>query len=92
VAELLDLDGLEHGRARALYRGARGPRERGEAVVSVLVALAPERSERLLATGHRSGLWGQPWRIDPVTGRRRPLSASRPPPMNFALSSPAGAP
>jgi len=92
VAELLDLDGLEHGRARARYRGARGPRERGAAVLSVLVALAPARVERLLVAGHRALLWGRPWRIDPATGRRRPLSASRPPPMNFALSSPAGAP
>jgi hypothetical protein len=91
VAELLDLDGLEHSRARALYRSASGLRQRGEAVVSVLLALAPARSEHLVAAGHRVGLWGRPWRIDPRTGRRRPPSGSRPPPMNFALSSPAGA-
>jgi hypothetical protein len=91
VAELLDLDGLEHGRARARYRGARGLRERGAAVVSVLVALGPARYDRLPPAGHRVGLWGRPWWIDPATGRRRPLSGSRPPPMSFALSSPAGA-
>ena len=92
VAELLDLDGLEHGAARALYRDASGPRQRGEAVVSVLVALDPGRYDRLLAAGHRAGLWGRPWWIDPATGRRRPNPGSRPPPMSFALSSPAGAP
>lgn len=92
VAELLDLDGLEHGRARVLYRNASGLRQRGEAVVSVLVALDPGRYERLLAAGHRALLWGRPWWIDPATGRRRPPSGSRPPPMSFALSSPAGAP
>ena len=92
MAELLDLDGLEHGRARERYRGARGPRARGAAVVSVLVALAPARFARLVAAGHRAGLWGRPWRIDAVTGRRRPLRTSRPPPMNFALSSPAWGP
>lgn len=92
VAELLDLGGLDHGRARAGYRGASGPRQRGEAVVSVLVALDPGRYERLLAAGHRAGLWGRPWWIDPTTGRRRPHPGSRPPPMSFALSSPAGPP
>jgi len=92
VAELLDLDGLEHARARAHYRGARGPRERGEAVVSVLVALDPGRYERLLAAGHRARLWGRPWWIEPATGRRRPFPGSRPPPTSFALSSPAGTP
>lgn len=88
VAELLDLDGLEHTAARTRYLAAGGPRQRGEAVVSVLVALDPGRYEHLLAAGHRAGLWGRPWRIDPTTGRRRPIRASRPPPMNFALSSP----
>jgi hypothetical protein len=88
VAELLDLDGLEHTAARTRYLAAGGPRQRGEAVVAVLVALDPGRYEHLLAAGHRAGLWGRPWRIDPVTGRRRPIRASRPPPMNFALSSP----
>jgi hypothetical protein len=92
VAELLDLDGLEHTAARTRYLAAGGPRQRGEAVVSVLLALDPGRYERLLAAGHRAGLWGRPWRIDPVTGRRHPIRASRPPPMNFALSSPAEAP
>lgn len=92
VVELLDLEGLEHAAARAGYLAAGGPRQRGEAVVSVLLALAPGRYERLLAAGHRAGLWGRPWRIDPATGRRRPLGASRPPPMNFALSSPVRAP
>lgn len=92
VVELLDLEGLEHGEARMRYRGARGPRQRGEAVVSVLVALDPKRYDRLLAAGHRAGLWGRPWWIDPATGRRRPHSGSRPPPMSFALSSPTGAP
>jgi hypothetical protein len=91
VAELLDLGGLEHGAARALYRAASGPRQRGEAVVSVLTSLDPGRYEGLVAAGHRAGLWGRPWWIDPTTGRRGPLSGSRPPPMSFALSSPAGA-
>lgn len=94
VAELLDLDALEHAGARAGYRSARGLRQRGAAVVSVLLALDPRRYERLLAAGHRAGLWGRPWWIDPLTGRRRPHPGSRPPPppMSFALSSPAGAP
>jgi hypothetical protein len=91
VADLLDLGGLEHGPARARYLGASGPRQRGEAVVSVLLALDPTRYERLVAAGHRAALWGRPWQIDPATGRRRPIPASRPPPMSFALSSPAGA-
>ena len=88
IAELLDLDGLEHGETRARYRAARGPRQRGEAVVSMLTVLDPSGHERLLAAGHRAGLWGRPWRMDPATGRRRPFSGIRPPPMNFALSSP----
>ena len=88
VAELLDLEGLEHGQARARYGNASGPRQRGEVVVSVLVALDPGRYERLLVAGHRAGLWGRPWWIDPATDWRRPVSGSRPPPMSFALSSP----
>jgi hypothetical protein len=92
VAELLDLDGLEHGWARSLFRSASGLQQRGEAVVSVLVALDPGRYERLLSAGHRARLWGRPWWIDPATGRRRPFPGSRPPPTSFALSSPAGAP
>jgi len=90
--ELLDLEGLEHAAARRQYLAAGGPRQRGEAVVSVLVALDPGRYERLLAAGHRARLWGRPWWIEPATGRRRPFPGSRPPPTSFALSSPAGAP
>lgn len=92
VAELLDLEGLEHSAARTRYLAAGGPCQRGETVVSVLLALDPGRYEHLLAAGHRAGLWGRPWRSDPATGRRRPIGTIRPPPMNFALSSAAGAP
>lgn len=86
IAELLDLSGLEHRQARIRYREASGPQPRGEAVVCLLLRLEPERYGRLVAAGHRAGLWGRPWWIDPRTGRRR---AIRPPPTTFALS-PAG--
>lgn len=84
IAEALDLSGLEHCQARALYHEATGPRQRGEAVLCLLLRLEPGRYGHLLDTGHRAGLWGRPWWIDPRTGRRR---AIRPPPTSFALSS-----
>ena len=52
--------------------------------MSVLLVLDPSRDDRLLAAGHAVGLWGQPWRIDPQTGRRWGLPW-RDPPMSFAL-------
>jgi hypothetical protein len=92
IAELLDLDGLEHRQARERYLSAGGPQQRGEAVVSVLAVLDAERYGRLVAAGHRAGLWGRPWQIDPWTGRRRPPGPGPSASTNFALGSPVRGP
>jgi hypothetical protein len=92
VAQLLDISGLDHRQGRLQYQHARGPRQRGQAVVSLLVALSPERYERLLIAGHLAGVWGRPFRLDPHSGRRRPIGPGLGAPMSFALSPPARPP
>lgn len=92
IAELLDLDGVEHRQARRGYLSAGGPRQRGEAVVSVLAMLDAQRYGRLVDAGHRAGLWGRPWQIDPWSGRRRPPGPGFSASTNFALGSPVRGP
>jgi hypothetical protein len=60
-------------RERARELGRRpGYRSRGKAICAVLAALPRTRLlDRLLASGHRGGLWGAPYRWDPA---RRALS------------------
>lgn len=83
VRAVLDLEGLIHEEIRADI--TRSLRDRGQAVMRVLLALDAGRDDRLLAAGHEVGLWGCPFRIDPQTGRRHRLPW-RDPPTNFALS------
>lgn len=84
LAEPLGLTGLEHHRARDRWREGRTRRERGQTVLRLLLSLDPGRADRLLAAGYTAGLWGRPWRIDPATGRRRPVP-SRDPPTTFGV-------
>lgn len=84
IADLLDLSGLDHHRARARWSGTQSRRERGPLVVGLLVSLDPGRVDRLLAAGHFAGLWGRPWWIDPETGRRRSVPV-RDPPTSFVV-------
>lgn len=84
LGSILDIGGLVLQQARSEYRQG-GLRGRGRGVLSVLLALAPSRDDRLLAAGHVAGLWGRPWRIDPQTGRRAGLPW-RDPPTSLALS------
>ncbi len=83
-AQTLGLRGFEHQEARERWNRSRTRRERGRAVVDLLVLLDRGRDDRLLASGHEARLWGRPWRIDPGTGRRRPVP-SRDPPTSFAV-------
>jgi hypothetical protein len=87
IRGILDFSGLEHEKARRDYGMARGRRQRGEAVESILRQLQMTDGfwARLLEAGYVSGLWGQPWVWEARTNRR--LSAhsaigllSRPPP------------
>ena len=84
IADLLELSGIEHHQAREQWSSAGTRRERGAVIVSQLVALCPDRDDRLLAAGHVAGVWARPWRIDPQTGRRRAVPL-RDPPTSFAV-------
>lgn len=72
IRRVLDLPGVTHEKARRDYGAAVGLRERGEAIVSLLAQL-PKDNElwpRLLQAGFVSGLWGQPWLLEPRSNRR----------------------
>jgi len=62
VAGVLGAGVLAHARARAQYAAAAGFRQRAQAVVGVLDALAPGGTlERVLAAGHAAGTLPEPW-------------------------------
>jgi hypothetical protein len=89
IRDVLDLRGLEHQQAREQWHAVSTRRERGPIVVGVLRSLDPSRADRLLAAGFLAGLWGRPWRIDPETGRRRPVPG-RGPPTTFVVPCASG--
>ena len=67
VASLLGLRLLELRGAASSWAAAQGYRAQGEVIVGVLGRLAaqPRLPDSLLATGHLSGLWGEPNRWEP---------------------------
>lgn len=77
IAAELDLGALAHRPARDRFVAARGLKQRGAAVVSLLgqVSLDDAPWPRLLAAGYLGGAWARPWLWSPQVGRRlSPLS------------------
>lgn len=72
VREALDVEGLDHERARRISLRASTMAERGTAVVSVLDRLVMNEAlwGRLLHAGYLSGVWAQPFLWDPRISRR----------------------
>lgn len=72
IGRSLGVTGLEHARARRGVTAARGLVERGIAIVGLLghILLDATVGARLLAAGHRAGLWGTPSLWSPRLGRR----------------------
>lgn len=72
IGRSLGVPGLEHARARRGVSRARGLFGRGVAIVALLGGLVLDATigSRLLAAGHRAGLWGTPSLWSPRLGRR----------------------
>ena len=87
IVEQLEVNGLEHHKAREQYGLASGLVERGKAILSVLnlIRFGDDLCVRLMAAGTLGGCWGRVVLWDPKFSRRlSPLSrvgrASRSPP------------
>jgi len=87
IVEQLEVNGLEHHKARERYGLASGLVERGKAILSVLnlIRFGEDLCARLMAAGTLGGCWGGVVLWDPKFSRRlSPLSrvgrASRSPP------------
>ena len=72
IGRFLGATGLDHARARRGVITARGLVERGVAIVGLLGRLVLDATigARLLAAGHRAGLWGTPSLWSPRLRRR----------------------
>ncbi len=87
IVEQLEVNGLEHHKAREQYGLASGLVERGKAILSVLnlIRFGDDLCARLMAAGTLGGCWGRVVLWDPKFSRKlSPLSrvgrASRSPP------------
>lgn len=78
IVEQLEVNGLEHHKAREQYGLASGLVERGKAILSVLnlIRSGEDLCVRLMAAGSLGGCWGKVVWWDPRLNRRVSLLSS----------------